>query len=116
MPTLFRIGLMIEVRLDLLRLKLIADVLGLHGEIRDFDEPSRDDDIAPLQPTHPVPSFDLCGHTSKLLNFHVILFFQRWLRIKSTMVAFSPVLRIPTKKTKSVAETSENAVFVVREC
>ena len=32
---LFRIGLMVDARLDLLHLKLIADVLGLHGEIRD---------------------------------------------------------------------------------
>ena len=43
-----------QVRLDLLRLVLIADVLGLLDEIPDFDESSPDENVAPLQPTRPL--------------------------------------------------------------
>ena len=58
---LFRIGLMIHARLDLLRLELFADVLLLLDEINHVGETSRDDKLAPLQRTHPEPSIELCG-------------------------------------------------------
>ena len=53
---LFRIGLMNQARLDVLRRVLFADALGLLDEILDFDEKSRDEHVAPLQPTRPDPS------------------------------------------------------------
>ena len=46
---------MIQVRLDL-RLELFADVPGPLDEILDFDETSRDENVAPLQPPPPEPS------------------------------------------------------------
>ena len=47
---LLDIGLMIQVRLDLPRLEVFADVLGLLDEILDFDETSRGENVATFKP------------------------------------------------------------------
>ena len=52
---------MSQVRLVFFRPELFADVLGPLDGILDVDETSRDDNFAPLQPTHPDPLFELCG-------------------------------------------------------
>ena len=44
--------------------ELFADVAGLLDEILQFDQTSRDENFAPLQPTHLEPSFGLCGSCS----------------------------------------------------
>ena len=51
---LLRIGLTVEMRLDLMRHDFFADPLGLSNEILDFNETSREYHFAPLHSIHHI--------------------------------------------------------------
>ena len=106
-----------QARRDLLRLVLFADALGLLDEILDFDETSRDENVAPSQTIRPESSIESRG-SCYLLNLKVQcdVFRTSWaknnaVRAKSlTVLVISPTPRIylspPLKDTNSVVETS----------
>ena len=109
--TLIRISMMLQERLDLLRLELFAHVLGLPDDILDFDETS----------SHPS---SYAVNAAELLNFDFQCVLrtswplQRWSRIKPPRAGFANTEDSPLtscERYQSVVETFDIAECVIGE-
>ena len=84
-----------------------SSALGQNVELVDFDEPSRDENVDPLQPSHPELPFEFCGScrlTSALQCPHDNL--TTWARVTSSRAGiFASTEGLPSASTSAV-ETS----------